>query len=128
MCYNELDFTSTITSRWLSFCVASDFAVSTLPVSLQLGGTNENSYSLSTSSITVNIIANTTTAITPTLSMSVVNTQKTYARINLTTNMNGLIYYELKLSPLSSPMSLINLKYQIKQNDVAVESQTDFLN
>ena len=76
----------------------------------------------------MNIIANTTTALTPTLTMAVVNTQKTYARINLTTNMNGIVYYELKLSPLSSPMTLVNLKYQIKQNNVIVESQTDFLN
>ncbi len=54
--------------------------------------------------INVTIIANVTTNINPSVSLSVVNTQKTYAKLNVTTNIEGLLFYELKLSPLTSPM------------------------
>lgn len=62
------------------------------------------------------------------MSLTVVNTQKTYAKLKANTNLNGFIYYELKLSPLRSPLDLIELKYQIKQKNLTREQQADFLN
>lgn len=44
-----------------------------------LGGTNYKSYQLSTSRITVNAIANTTTNIAPSFNLVTKNLQKTYA-------------------------------------------------
>lgn len=109
--YNQLDFTSSVIDRMLSFCCASNFNYTIVPVSLHLGGTNSDAYTLSTSSFDVNIVANTTTVTAPTLTITVVNTQKTYTKLTATTNLAGLLYYELKLAPLINPLSLLQLKY-----------------
>jgi hypothetical protein len=109
--YNQLDFTSSVIDRMLSFCCASTFNYTIVPVSLHLGGTNADAYTLSTSSFNVNIVANTTTVTAPTLAITVVNTQKTYTKLTATTNLAGLLYYELKLAPLINPLSLLQLKY-----------------
>ena len=45
------------------------------------------------------------------MSIAVVNTQKTYTKLSVTTNLPGILYYELKLAPLKSPLSLLLLKY-----------------
>jgi hypothetical protein len=125
--YNQLDFTNTVTDRMLSFCCASTFTYTTVPVSLHLGGTNTDAFVLSSNNFTVNIVANATTATTPTLEITVVNTQKTYAKLTATTNLAGLLYYELKLAPLTNSLSLLQLKYEIKQKNVTLEQQSDFL-
>ena len=69
-------------------------------MSIYLGGTNENAFTLSTSNFVVNVISNLTTIPQPSLGLTVVNTQKSYAKLTATVNLNGYIFYELKLSPL----------------------------
>jgi len=63
----------------------------------------------------------------PSLTLQVLNTQKTYAKLQLYTNLAGLLYYELRLSPLSNPIDLVQLKYEIKQKNTTLESQQDFI-
>ncbi len=77
----------------MSFCCVSSLNVSTIPVSIYLGGTNANAYKLSTSSVTVNVVTNTTTLPAPSLTLAIANTQKTYAKLTATVNLNGYLYY-----------------------------------
>ena len=60
------------------------------------------------------MISNSTTNILPTLSIVTKNIQKTYASFDITTNLDGHIFYELKLSPLNDPLELEDLKFSIK--------------
>lgn len=46
----------------------------------------------------------------------------------MNTNLAGLLYYELKLSPLINPIDLVQLKYEIKQKNITLQSQQDFIN
>lgn len=52
---------------------------------------------------------------------------KTYAGFEATINLNGQLFYELKLSPLSDPFSLTTLKSKIKEYELTVESNKDFM-
>ena len=113
--------------RQLSFCCSSSFKGTSIPVNLYMGGINEQAYTLSRSNLTVNVISNASTIALPTLSIAVVNTQKTYTKLSVTTNLPGILYYELKLAPLASPLSLLQLKYEIKQLNTTLQSQKDFL-
>jgi len=125
--YTELEFTKSIVDRQLSFCCASNFTASSIPITVYLGGTNEQAYTLSTTNFTVTIVSNASTTSLPTLAIAVVNTQKTYAKLSATTNLAGILYYELKLSPLANPLALIDLKYEIKQKNLTLQSQSDFM-
>jgi hypothetical protein len=86
--------------RQLSFCCSRTFKGSSIPVNVYMGGSNEEAYFLSRSNFTVNVVSNATTIPLPTLSIAVVNTQKTYSKLSVTTNLAGILYYELKISPL----------------------------
>ena len=55
-----------------------------------------------------------TTNQSPTLSIDLVNIQKTYAGLQITTNLNGQLYYELKLSDENEAMSIVSLKSEVK--------------
>ena len=80
-----------------------------------------------TNNFTISIVSNATSIPLPSLTLQVLNTQKTYAKLQLNTNLAGLLYYELRLSPLSNPISLIQLKYEIKQKNTTLQSQQDFI-
>ena len=41
--------------------------------------------------------------------------------------MPGQIFYELKLSPMSSPLDLLDLKTYVKEYEHALENQKDYL-
>jgi hypothetical protein len=123
---NVLNFTSTQTYQWVSFCCASNITQTSVPVTLILGGTNALSYSITNSLLTVNIqtgVANTT----PTLILSRINTLKTVAVYNFTTNTNGFLFYSLTLGANVQPMDALSLKVQIKSINLTLQSQSDFL-
>ena len=126
--FNELQFDGSITKRWLSFCADPSLSVGSIDVGLFLGGTNKLSYSLSTSNIVVDVIANATTDVPPTFTLESKNLQKTYAGFDVTANMPGQIFYELKLAPLSAPLSLLDLKTSVKEYQLTLESSSDYLN
>lgn len=85
-----------------------------------MSGTNEEAFTLSRDNFTIDIISNTTTVPTPTLTLLVLNTQKTYAKLQINTNLAGLLYYELRLTPLTNPIDLVQLKYEIKQKNTTL--------
>ena len=126
--YNELSYNQSVTGRYLSFCCSSNFSYTTVPVNVYFSGTNEDAYILSTDNFTVSIVSNTSTVPPPSLAIQVLNTQKTYAKLQVSTNLAGLLYYELKLSPLTNPIDIVTLKYEIKQTNTTIESQQDFIN
>ncbi len=59
--YTELDYSSTVLDRQLSFCCSSNFTANSVPVNIYLGGNNEQAYILSATSFTINIVSNSTT-------------------------------------------------------------------
>ena len=77
--------------------------------------------------IDVQIIANSTTDVSPTFTVEDKNLQKTYAGFDVTVNIPGQIFYELKLSPLSDPLSLVDLKTNVKEYELILEAQDDYL-
>lgn len=123
---SELSFTSTVTYQWISFCSSSAITVSSVPVTMVLGGTNYLSYSLSSSLLTVNIVTNIANT-APTLTINQVNILKTVAVWNLTTNTNGFIFYSLQLGNQVPPLDALNLKVQVKSLNLTLQSQSDFL-
>lgn len=125
--YTELGYEKDVAERQLSFCCSSTFKATSIPVNLYMGGSNEQAYTLSRSNLTVIVVSNTSTIASPTFSIAVVNTQKTYTKLSVTTNLPGILYYELKLAPLQSPLTLLLLKYEIKQLNMTLQTQKDFL-
>jgi hypothetical protein len=102
-------------------------AASSFSITMQLGGDNAASYSLSTSTTTVNIVSSPALNVTPTFTLSVANVQKTYASVCMTTNVPGFFFYHLQLAPLSSPLSIETIKSYIKANLITLQSNQDFL-
>jgi hypothetical protein len=125
--YDTLSFNLNSTSSWLSFCSNYTINVSTFPITLQLGGDNSASYSLSTSTTTMNIVNNAAANITPTYTLSIANIQKTYINVKVATNLAGFFYYQIQLAPLITPYSLIKLKSSVKANTLILQSNDDFL-
>lgn len=114
------------TQRWVSFCTSSTISVSSFPITLNIGGDNAASFVFSTATTTITIDnAGTNTA--PTFSITPANVQKTFAAIQITTNVPGYFYYELSISPLSIPLSLTDIHTYIKTNSPTLQSNTDYL-
>jgi hypothetical protein len=61
-------------------------------VNLNLGGDNAASYNFSTSYTTINIVS-AAVAASPTFSLVASNVQKTFAAIQITTNVVGFFFY-----------------------------------
>lgn len=61
-------------------------------VNLTIGGDNAASYTFSTSYTTINIV-NISSPVTPNFSIVASNVQKTFAAIQITTNVPGFFYY-----------------------------------
>lgn len=126
--YNELEFNRTITSRWLSFCTDSTIGLTSLTLQAFLGGTNYQAYHLSNTNITINIISNSTTNVRPSFTLNSRNLQKTYAGLEVNPNLSGQIYYELKLANSGAFMNLVDLKATIKEHNLLLSSQADYMN
>jgi hypothetical protein len=47
----------------------------------------------------------------PSFSLAAANVQKTYASFNLTVNLDGHVFYELALAPLTTPLDILDLKF-----------------
>ena len=93
--YETMEFTSTNVDRYISFCSNSTIATSSFSVNAQLGGDNSASYSLSTSSATITILDNPALNQSPTFTLTVANTQKTYANFEIVTNVAGFFFYHM---------------------------------
>lgn len=101
--------------------------MTSLTLSAFLGGTNYQSYQLSNRNISINIISNATTNLVPSFGLVARNLQKTYAGFEVTPNLNGQIYYELQLTGSGSFKNLIDLKAAIKEYNLLLSSQADYL-
>ena len=61
------------------------------------------------------------------MSLDQKNVQKTYAGFETTTNLDGQIFYDLKLTPSDTTLSLTDLKAIIKEYNLTLEANADFL-
>ena len=81
------------TKRWVSFCSLNTFAASSFVVDLNMGGDNSASFVFSQSTTTINIVSNASLTSTPTFNISASNIQKTFAAIQVDTNVPGFFFY-----------------------------------
>jgi hypothetical protein len=114
--YEQMQFDLNNTARWVSFCSAASLAVASFPISLKVGGDNAASFAFSQGSTTINVANSPALATTPSFSLSQTNLQKTYATFLATTNVPGLLFYELAIAPLSSPLSFSQIQTYVKAN------------
>lgn len=96
-------------------------------MTLQLGGDNAASYQLTNSLILITIAAAPALNVTPTQTLTVLDAQKTYARIQVTTNLPGYFYYHMNLAPFTTPYTASAIKAAIKANSLTIESNADYL-
>lgn len=115
------------TQRWVSFCSASTFGVSSFTLNLNVGGDNAASFVFSNKVVTINIVSSPALMVVPTFSLSASNVQKTFATIQVATNIPGYLFYQLAISPLALPLSLADIHTYIKSNTPILESNSDYL-
>jgi hypothetical protein len=125
--YQPTQFDINNTIRWVSFCSSTSLGGTSFPITLNLGGDNAASYNFSTSSTTVTVAAAPLLNVPPTFSITASNVQKTFAAIQLTTNVAGFFYYELSIAPLAAPFSLSAIQTYIKNNNLILQSNNDYL-
>lgn len=110
-----------------SFCASSSLPVGTIPLQLFLSGTNFASYSFSPSdTISLNVVAAAVSRPTPSISLVLNNQQKTFLDVNFTTNVDGIVFYQMVLGSSPTMESLQNLQVYTKSGQWVLASQTDF--
>ena len=91
--FDQMEFDVNNTKRWVSFCSLNTFAASSFVVDLNMGGDNSASFVFSQSTTTINIVSNASLTSTPTFNISASNIQKTFAAIQVDTNVPGFFFY-----------------------------------
>lgn len=115
-----MSFSVNNTQRWVSFCANYSQPAAVFNITLQLGGDNAASYQLSNNFILITIAAAPALNITPTQTLTVLDAQKTYARIQVTTNLPGYFYYHMNLAPFTTPYTASAIKAAIKANSLII--------
>ncbi|KAL4450888.1 hypothetical protein ABPG74_011730 [Tetrahymena malaccensis] len=126
---NILRYSPTITSRYISFCITQNFPSnqSSMKFNFVLGGINAPSYVLSQSTVTVNVIQK-QSQLLPTLSISISQITLNSISINLSTNSDGSVYWNLFVSsPYTTNLSLTDIKQNLRQQIYDVQQQSDNL-
>jgi hypothetical protein len=65
--------------------------------------------------------------ISPTVSLALINQQRTFLDIAITTNVQGNIYYHLMRGNSMTPLSSSDLKVKIKNSELILQKMDDFL-
>lgn len=76
-----------------SFCSSPSLPLGSIPLKMFLSGTNYNSYAFSPSNEIILNVVNTVPNVTPTLTLTLNNQQKTFLDVNFTNNVDGIIFY-----------------------------------
>ena len=111
----------------MSFCTSSTLTATSFPITLNLGGDNSASFTLSQPTTTINIISNSSLTVAPTFTITPSNVQKTFATFQISTNIPGFFFYELHISPLSAPLSFSSIQTYVKANSLTLQSNNDYL-
>jgi hypothetical protein len=86
-----------------------------MPVTFVLTGTNYNSYTFSPSAVVTFNVVNLPATPTPTVSIIMINQQKTFVDFNITQNVDGILYYELYIGDSSADvLSSQDIQVQLK--------------
>lgn len=94
---SDMTFDPDNTNATFSFCSSSSLPVGAIPLQLFLSGTNFASYSFTPSdTITLNVIPAASHP-TPTIGLVLNNQQKTFLDVNFTTNVDGIVFYQMNL-------------------------------
>ena len=101
-------------------CSTSSFAVSTFDITLNLGGDNSASFALSQPTTTITIASNATLTSDPTFTMTATNVQKTFAAFQIDTNVPGFFYYELKIAPITTQLTMNEIQTFVKTNNMTL--------
>jgi hypothetical protein len=112
---SALTFSSTVDNNTLSFCTSANISGSSMPVTFVLTGTNYNSYTFSPSAVVTFNVVNLPATPTPTVSIIMINQQKTFVDFNITQNVDGILYYELYIGDSSADvLSSQDIQVQLK--------------
>jgi hypothetical protein len=66
-------------------------------------------------------------AVVPTISLALINQQRTFLDVSFTTNQKGNIFYHIIRGSNKIPLSSSDLQVKIKTNDYKIQEMTDFL-
>ena len=66
--------------------------------------------------ITINVVSQALTTVLPSVSLSLINQQKTFLDISFTTNQQGNIYYHIMRGKNQIPLTSSDLQVKIKNN------------
>jgi len=75
----------------------------------------------------VNIVSQAAITTAPTISLSLINQQRTFLDISFTTNQQGNTYYHILRGKNQSPLSSSDLQIKIKNSESKIKSMNDFL-
>ncbi|KAL4481634.1 hypothetical protein ABPG74_007723 [Tetrahymena malaccensis] len=120
-----LYFDSKTNYRYLTLCSTPQFPTSltTLPVTLTLGGTDMQSFQLVNPSLTVNMVTRDPT-IVPSLKTTVLNQYRTSADFNVIYNQDGTVYWQLYVKNTAQNLTLSQIKEALKAQNTTLQSPT----
>lgn len=129
---SQLTFGPTVTQNAFSFCVSSNFLSLGLPATFVMrfafAGSNYKSYAFTpTENVTITIGAAIVLPASPSVSIILINRQKTFLDFNITTSVPGTVFYHLELGQNVAAMDITELQVKVKNNNTIVESMNDFL-
>ena len=120
-------FTATYPNNTFSFCSTTALPIASIPITLQLSGSNFASYNFTPSNQIIFNVVNSTVNTVPTLALALNNQQKTFLDVNFTNNVDGLIFYEMMLGQSKTPNTLQTQQVNIKSGVWTLASNSDFM-
>ena len=110
----EMTFGPNAPNATFSFCSSSALPVGQIPLTLYLSGTNYNSYVFSPSDQIILDVVSGVANVTPVLTLSLKNQQKTFLDIDFSNSVDGIIFYEMALGQSVATNSLQNMQVYTK--------------
>lgn len=92
-----MNFNSSLTNSTFSFCSSASLHIGQIPIIFHLSGTNYQSYKFSPSETLIIDVVSSIPNTIPTIALALKNQQRTFLDVNFTNNVDGMIFYHLKL-------------------------------
>lgn len=116
---SSLAFSQGSRYQLMSFCSTPQIAISSLPITLALSGNQQQSYSLSVSTLTVNFVSQ--AAVAPTLALAVGTAQRLVVPVTATANQPGTLYYQFFVTGTAIASEVVDLELHAKNEVQIVE-------
>lgn len=98
---SSLPFSKHNDNNTLSFCTAPNVTGSQIKVTLVVTGTNYNSYTFAPSNVINFNLIDLGSVPDPSVQIQLINQQKTFVDFNITTNVDGILYYNMYIGDSS---------------------------